>query len=159
MKVISYTRVVVFLCLIVLSGTVFADGVDASWAGLTMDELVDGSDAIVVGEVVDVRPAPASLAEGTGRDIGVVRVTEVISGSSIDAEVMVLFPSERAKVRTSVDITYKVGNKGVWFLRKKTGSDNGKAASLYLADHPQRLMGLEHLETVRKSIKARSLEK
>lgn len=159
MKVISYTRVAVFFCLIVLSGAAFADGVDGSWAGMTMNELVEGSDAIIVGEVVDVRPAPASYADGAGRDIGVVRVTEVMSGGNIDAEVMVLFPSERAKVRTSVDITYKVGNKGVWFLRKKTGSDNGKAAVLYLADHPQRLMGIEHLETVRKSIKARILEK
>ncbi|MEK6758816.1 MAG: hypothetical protein AABY51_03515 [Deltaproteobacteria bacterium] len=159
MKVLFYILVAVFFCLIVLSGAVFADAVDASWAGMTMDELVDGSDAIIVGEVVDVMPDPASLTEGTGRDIGVVRVTEVISGGNIDAEVMVLFPSEKAKVRASVDITYKVGNKGVWFLRKKTGSDKGKAATLYLADHPQRLMGLEHIETVRRLIKARRLDK
>lgn len=159
MKVISYTRVAVFFCLIVLSGVVFADGADGSWAGMTMNELVDGSDAIVVGEVVEVRPAPASLVEGTGRDIGVVHVTEVISGGNIDAEVMVLFPSERSKIRTSVDITYKVGNKGIWFLRKKIGADKGNDAALYLADHPQRLMALEHLETVRRSIKARSTEK
>lgn len=157
MKIMSCSSAAVFFFLTVLSGFIYANAADASWAGMSMDELIDRSDAIVVGEVIDVGPAPA--AEGAGIDIGTVRVTEVLSGGIVDAEVMVLFPSEMARVRTSVDITYKVGRKGVWFLRKKIGPDKAKAASFYLADHPQRLMGLEQLETVRGHIKARSPER
>lgn len=151
----SYTRAAFFFSLMVLSGTLLADGAFASWAGMTMAELVDGSDVVVVGEVIDVRPAPSSSGEGVDTDIGTVSVTEVLSGNMVGGEVMVLFPSERAKVRTSVDITYKAGQKGVWFLRKKPASAKGQAVSIYLADHPQRLMGIEHLETVRGFIKAR----
>lgn len=159
MKEISYTLAAVFFSLMAVCGAVFTGAVDASWAGMTMRELVDGSDAIVSGEVVDVRAADAPDAQGAGRDIATVRITEVLSGGITDAEVMVLFPSERARVRASVDIAYKVGHKGVWFLRKKTGSGKAKDSSLFLADHPQRLMGFEHLETIRGFIKARGQER
>lgn len=157
MEIISHVRVAILFCVTVLSVAVYAGIAGASWAGMTMDELVDGSDIVIVGEVVDVRPAPA--AEGAGFDIGTVSVKEVLSGGLTTAEVMVLFPSERSRVKTSVDISYKVGQSGVWFLRKKPGSVKGQAASFYLADHPQRLMGMEQLETVRGFIKARRLER
>ncbi len=152
-----YARAVFFLVLMVLSGAVFAGDADASWAGMTIDELVEASDVVIAGEVVDVRPAPA--AEGAGSDIATVSVKEVLSGGLTNAEVMVLFPSDRSRIKTSVDITYKVGQGGVWFLRKKPGSAKAQAAPFYLADHPQRLMGPEHLETVRGFIKARRPER
>lgn len=156
MEIISHVRVAVFFCMAVLSVAVYAGISDASWAGMTMDELVDGSDIVIVGEVVDVRPAPA--AEGAGIDIGTLSVKELLSGGLAGADVKVLFPSERARVKTSVDISYKVGQSGVWFLRKKPVA-KGQAATFYLADHPQRLMGMEQLETVRGFIKARRLER
>ena len=155
----SYTRAAFFFCLMEVSGAVLTGGAFASWAGMTMAELVDASDVVVVGEVVDVRPALSLSEEGVDKDIGRVSVREVLSGGIVDDEVMVLFPSERAKVRTSVDITYKVGQKGVWFLRKKPASAKGQVKSIYLADHPQRLMGIEHLETVRGFIKGRRQER
>lgn len=155
MEIVSHVRVAVLFCMTVLSVAVYAGLSDASWAGMTMDELVDGSDIVIAGEVVDVRPAPA--AEGEGIDIGTVSVKELLSGGLAGADVKVLFPSERGRIKTSVDISYKVGQSGVWFLRKKPVA-KGQAA-FYLADHPQRLMGMEQLETVRGFIKARRFEK
>lgn len=154
MKIISGVWLSVLFCMAVLSVAFCAAVAEASWAGMTLEELVDSSDAVVAGEVVDVRPAPA--AEGEGIEIGRLSVKEVLFGGVTEAEVMVLFPSEKSRVKTSVDISYKVGQKGVWFLRKKPVPVKGQAASFYLADHPQRFMGMEQLESVRGFIEGQS---
>ncbi len=51
---------------------------------------------------------------------------------------------------SSTDITYKIGQKGLWFLRLLAP----KSAAIYAADHPQRFVPFANagpsIEAVRK---------
>jgi hypothetical protein len=106
--------VLVFLCL----GASLASGY---WAPLSPEELLAKSELIVLGELT------ASDVEG---DFGVIRVDEVLKGDSLDSVPL----GGRSALVHSAMVTYKVGQKGLWFLRRAQVPAN----PVYLADHPQR---------------------
>lgn len=124
------------------------------WSRLTLEELVEKSELIVIGELVAVR-APEGPRTDVGTDVGIVRVEEVIYAKVESAtpvrEVSLAIPSSRG-ILSSDMIFYRTGQRGVWFLREAPGT----GGEMYLADHPQRLQADTEAATVRSIVRARA---
>lgn len=104
------------------------------WARLSDDELVAGSDLIVLGEWLgETQVAFESAAKGQG--VGVIAVSQVLKGKAEPGFVLVQRPGVGA-LRSSSDLNFERGQRGMWLLRAKPGGAQG----IYLADHPQRFV-------------------
>ncbi|HET7875246.1 MAG TPA: hypothetical protein VFN71_06950 [Methylomirabilota bacterium] len=127
-----------------------APGTHAMWAKLTEGELIAQSDLIMTGEVVgltEVRLAP----DQPRLTLAVLRADEVVKSDRSRGYVLLgLGPTDRP--RSSTDIFYRVGQRGLWFLRSQPGSEG-----IYLADHPQRFVPAERadpqLQSLRRGLK------
>jgi hypothetical protein len=117
----------------------------AIWEQMSLEQLVDRSDLIVVGEIV------AGDGNSSGPyELGTIKVSEVLAGaSSKGLSAVLLAMRQRGGLVASDSIVYRAGQSGIWFLRKAPGE------GYYLADHPQRRMPESMLEQVRKTISTR----
>lgn len=112
----------------------------AMWAALDDTALLQGSDLIVLGEWQgQTAVAAPDLASG---DIGVIGVSEVLKGKAQDV-VLVALPAA-AGPRSSSDPAFRRGERGLWLLRLRPGSQG-----VYLADHPQRFVPLRQAARIR----------
>lgn len=117
--------------------------------GMTVDQLVEQSQLIVVGELVSLARHPDLPAT----DLGSIRIDEVLlaraprSGSD---RASLLVPSRGTGPVVSTAVFYTVGQRGVWFLRRDSGQ-----AEAYLADHPQRLMAPNEADRIRAIVLSR----
>lgn len=116
----------------------------AIWESMTVEDLVQQSDLIVVAELGESRPVSPGAHE-----IGVLRVSEVLVGPR-DLRTAALGVRRKGGLVASDEIVYRSGQRGIWFLKRAAGD-----AQYYLADHPQRLMPLTALEAVRKVVLAK----
>lgn len=110
---------------------------DAMWVKLSDAELIDGSDIIVSAELIgqtQFRVAP----DQPKLTVGVLRVDEVLKGDAGISVALLVLPSPNAP-RSSTDLVYRKGQKGLWFLHVRDQKDSG----LHRADHPQRFVPLE----------------
>jgi hypothetical protein len=126
-------------------GTVSGGGLFAS---MTVEQLVDSSQLIVVGELVSLTTHP-NLA---GTDLGTIRIDETIlsrAARSTPDRASLLVPA-RGGLAVSTAVYYTVGQRGVWFLRRDSAQ-----AEAYLADHPQRLMAASEASRVRAVVASR----
>ena len=119
-------------------------------ARMTLEELVDRSDLIVVGQLATVEPIPSS-----SNDLGTIRVEEVLLAKGKPAEPVreagLVLPSTRGPISSDL-VFYKAGQRGIWFLRTAPGT----APARYLADDPQRLVAEADLAKVKAVIRART---
>jgi len=95
--------------------------VSGYWAPMSPEELLKNSHLIVVGELTE------SDVEGA---FGVIRVDEILKGDPIESVTL----GGRSALVHSATVTYRVGQKGLWFLRRAPGATN----PVYRADNPQR---------------------
>lgn len=113
---------------------------EALWIKMSLEELVRQSDLIVIGELVSLRSQ-----KERSFDLGRIRIEEVILGKEDAVDVILAVPSPRAPL-SSTSILYKIGQRGLWFLRRQTESGSAH----YLADHPQRLQPEENVRLLRE---------
>lgn len=104
----------------------------AMWASLSDDELIRKSDLIVLGEWL----GHSILNTGHSSDltVGVIAISEVLKGPSTSTVALVSIPAATAP-RSSSDLVYRQGDRGLWLLRLRPNS-----TGIYLADHPQRFV-------------------
>ena len=102
------------------------------WAQLSDVDLVEQSDIIVSATLVRTE-RQAMPGSAMSREIGVLDIREVLKGPGNLSVAHLALPSGDAP-RSSSDIRYSIGQKGLWFLRPLP-SAGGR--SLYRADHPQ----------------------
>ena len=126
--------VVLALSLILILNVATAN---AMWAKLTDTELVEQSDVIITAELTGHTQATINQVEF---DVGVLKVEEVLKGDKNQAVIHLALPSTEGP-RKSDDIFYKEGQKGLWFLREREAEGE---SGIYLADHPQRFLSIEH---------------
>jgi len=107
---------------------------DAMWPELSQMELIEQSNLIVTGSLIG-RTAVAVQPEGVNLTLGVIKIETVLKGDENQSVTLLILPSRSGLVLAGI-IDYKVGQKGLWFLRLRTSQDHG----LYLADHPQRFV-------------------
>ncbi len=110
-------------------------GAGAMWAGFSDEQLVAASDIIVLGEVVGSQPDREAMR---------LKVSETLKGEVDGPEVLLSSPPAQAP-RSSTDIVYQVGQKGLWFLRISRQSGQDK---VYSADHPQRFISAEQAQAI-----------
>ena len=119
----------------------------AMWARMTDSELVQQSDAIVIGEIIG--QTEIVLAQpATKLTLAVIRVNEVLKGDR-RATVMLLETPASGQPRSSSDILYRNGQNGVWFLRLRSKTDSG----VYRADHPQRFQSVDEAAALTKMLR------
>ena len=126
-RLVGATLVVVFALLLPRSGT-------AMWAQMSDAELVASSDLIVVGEWLG-QTEVVLQAGATPQAIGVVAVSETLKGTATAGFALVQRPAATAP-RSSSDLDFERGQKGLWLLRAKPGGTK----AVFLADHPQRFV-------------------
>ena len=125
-------------------------GALALWAPLSDTDLIETSDLIVVG-TLSKRITARDPADGRIQTIGVIDVDEILKGDRATKTVRLALPALEGPVSSS-DITYKIGQKGLWFLRLLAP----KEAEIYTADHPQRFVPFANagprIEAIRKRL-------
>ncbi len=104
------------------------------WAQMTDDDLIRSSDLIVVGEWMGQTSA-SHRGQPAGSDIGALAVTEVLKGKA-GTTLALLAVAGAAAPRSSSDITFRRGDRGLWLLRRHSDGP----IDLYAADHPQRFV-------------------
>lgn len=120
----------------------------AMWARLTDSELVQQSDAIVIGEIIgqtELVLAPPAIK----LTLAVIRVDEVLKGDKHANVVLLELPA--GELRSSSDIVYRRGQNGVWFLRLRSKTERG----VYGADHPQRFQTIDQAAPLIKMLRDR----
>lgn len=124
----------------------FAVPVYGSYVAYDFRELMDSSPRIVTAELIGTGQLKVSGSGGTRR-IGVLSIESNLKGPGDPSVVFLALPDSTPGVATS-GVTYDVGQRGLWFLRRPDGRDD----ELYLADHPQRFKPLpEATETVERT--------
>ncbi len=119
----------------------------AMFAQMSDEELVRRSDLVVVGEWIG--QSRVQLAAGGGPlELGAVTITEVLKG--VPGQTLALVATVAGDApRSSSDMAYRRGDRGLWLLRLRQGS-----TGIYLADHPQRFIpdagGAARIEALRK---------
>lgn len=119
--------------LVMLGGLLPQKG-QAMWAKLQDAELIAQSSVIVMAELIGETQITLP-AQDTALRLGVLQVTETLQGSGLPPFLLLVLPSATG-LRSSTDIVYHSGQRGVWFLRPSPAAGHG----LYLADHPQRFL-------------------
>ncbi len=112
---------------------------NAMWVALTDTELIQQSDIIVIGELIG-QTQVMLMACQERLSLGVLQVKEVLKGDKAQTLLLLELPSPEVP-RASTDISYKKGQKGLWFLRVRNPGEIG----IYLADHPQRFLAIEQM--------------
>ena len=123
------------------------------WVQLSDDELIQRSDLVVLGAWVGQTEVSLSAAAGS-LALGVIAITEVLKGPPAQGIALVVVPSRDAP-RSSSDIAYRSGDRGLWLLRQRPGAESG----LYLADNPQRFVpaatGAARIDSLRRALARR----
>ena len=140
-----------YLVLIIALGFIISlQTANAMWVKLSDTELVEKSDVVITAELIGQTQVNINQATFV---VGVLKVEEVLKGDQGQTIILLALPSAEGS-RSSTDIFYKDGQKGLWFLRKrKVKGESG----IYLADHPQRFVSEKHadaqIEIIRNILK------
>jgi len=127
-----------------------------TWMPMTDEQLITGSDLIVVGKVVWVENGQVSTAS---KDRASILVQQVLKGDSSVIMAPLAFPGQNRgyltwtgdfhSTRTNADIFFDIDQEGVWFLKYQ------QATGDYVIDHPARFKPLFFLEKIRQTLERR----
>ncbi len=112
-------------------------GMQASgdYSYLSPEELAKQSDLIVTGEFLGSNAIQPSNA-ASPLQLGTIRVESVLKGQSGLSVVYLNLPTPRPNgLVGSADILLKPGQKGLWYLKRKS-------EGLYVIDHPSRFVDM-----------------
>jgi len=102
----------------------------------------------VRGELAALKRLEAT-AESPPLWVGTIRVESVLKGPAALGVALLALPSP-AGPRSSTDLGYREGQRGLWFLRVRHPEGSG----LYLADHPQLFVPQSKADRIRELEKA-----
>ncbi len=121
-------------------------GVNAMWARLSDAQLVETSSMIVVGTFAKTSTVSS---DGRTQTVGVIEIDTVLKGDLGTKTIWLNVPQPGTPISSS-DIVYRIGQKGLWFLRRLAP----ETIAIYAADHPQRFVPYANarprIEAVRK---------
>jgi hypothetical protein len=117
---------IIAACVALLAGSLAGSSAEACWIQVPLESLVAGADAIVVGKIVAVEPAPGEA--DYEYDVGTIKVREVIKGRDLLVRLtgsadraLLHFPAATNRLRVSTDLRYEKGQVGVWLLTLRRG--------------------------------------
>lgn len=130
-RIKSWLFVAAMLALMLLTA-----GAQAMFARMSEDELVAASALVVVGTLARQE---TDVAGGETRRVGIIEVESVLKGGSNPGMVRLALEAPGQPVASDA-ITYRVGAKGLWYLRPLGAADSRGGTQVYAADHPQRFV-------------------
>lgn len=120
------------------------------WLPVSYEDLINGSDLIVVGKVTEVT---ADAHDEGATTCGTLEIQQVLAGDSPGDTVKLDFPSPVTTAGTDgtapavpTDVYYAAEQEGIWFLRKDEFS------GCYRADHPARFKPIPLLSKVQAEL-------
>jgi hypothetical protein len=118
----------------------------ASWAYVPQEIRMMQADLVVVGTITKL--GNGITQNGRAYDVGVIAPTKILKGKpKKKADIRVAWPASRAGgLRVSTDITYRVGQKGVWVLTAD------KTRPVYWANYPTDYQPVSKLAQIRKKL-------
>lgn len=122
--------------MIVAIVVVAATGAYAMIVRMSDQQLIDNSQAIVVGTLTRFVQVP-DPADGEIRTFGVVEVHEALKGR-VSETLLLAVPQPGAPI-SSADIFYQIDHKGLWYLRRVSQSQ----PPVFAADNPQRFVPID----------------
>ena len=131
----------------------FVAQVQADFAPVALEKLVDDAAVIVQGKVTKVEDA-GFKRNGRAFDAAAVQVTAVLKGDAKLKEVRIAQPG-MGGLAVSTDIRFKKDQEGIWLLNQEKDAKDREAAVLW-ATHPSQLQPSKEKETVAKAIKAQA---
>jgi len=133
-----------------LALVVASPGAHAMWAAYTMEELIFSSGLIALGTLTKITD-DVRTADGGVRAIGTIEIETLFKGPPGTKSARLDLPRPGAPAK-STDIRYRVGQKGLWYLRQPAAVGDG----IYAADHPQRFVPYDRagpqIEDLRKRL-------
>ena len=101
----------------------------ASWAYVPQEIRIMQADLVVVGTIS--KPGKAIKRDGRTYNVGVIKPTTILKGKlKLKDDIRLAWPAPRGGLRVSTDITFRVGQKGVWVLTAD------KTLPVYWATYP-----------------------
>lgn len=134
-------------------GACLAAEVQADFAPVAMEKLVDDAAVIVQGKVTKVEGA-GFMRNGRAYDAAVVQVTVVLKGDPKLKEVRIAQPGAGG-LAVSTDIRFKKDQEGIWLLTKQKDA-KGKEAEVYWALHPSQFQPAKEKDAIAKLVKDRA---
>lgn len=120
--------------LLALAPGLYPGPAHSMWAALSDDELERRSELVVQGRWAGT--ATAGVAPGQAPvEFGVILVDDVLRGPA-GLKVVLVRQRTVGAPRSSTDLTFEPGVRGLWFLRAGASGPEGD----YLLDHPQRFI-------------------
>lgn len=96
----------------------------ACWIDIPLEDVVQGSPLVVVGEIKRIKTAPRSRY---AYDTAFIKVERILKNSGLKTpqeageKIPLAMPSINNRNRTSTDIRYQKGQRGVWILEFHKG--------------------------------------
>jgi hypothetical protein len=112
------TRLIIFACVIFSA----ISRVNASWIDVPLEEVIAGSQVVVIGKIESIRVAKPSNKYDYQYDTAYITVSKVLKNElknriiKKDIKLPLAMPSINNRVSTSVDIRYEYGKEGIWIL-------------------------------------------
>ncbi len=121
--------------------------VEAKWARLSNEELIERSQLIVAATLVAGEDGSFELQ---GMPVAILRAIRIYRGQADGTQIYLkLLP--KGKPISSSDLVYRSGQSGIWFLKE---SEYG--SGIFYIDHPQRFWPLEREPLLLQLLKQRS---
>ena len=115
------------------------------YAYLSPEDLAKQSELIVVGEFLG-RDRVQTAASAGPVDIGVVKIQSVLKGDSkLTVAFLALPPLRPNGLVASADIVLKVGQSGLWYLKRRQ-------EGLYVVDYPNRFVPMPEAQARIKAL-------
>jgi hypothetical protein len=139
------TRRRLLLCGVAAAALLNMAPAQADWAALTLQELAQASELIVLAEFLGQEAV--QQGDAPAQNIGVLKVEQFLKGQNGQNMVLLLLPLPRANgLVSSADVALRKGQRGLWYLRLRS-------PGLYVVDRPDRFVPLEaatpHLKALR----------
>ena len=139
----SMTRLSIAASLVLI--TTLAPRCQASWAYVPQEIRIIQADLVVVGTIEKL--GKAIKRRGRSYNVGVIKPTMILKGKpKRKGDIRVAWPAPRGGLRVSTDITFRVGQKGVWVLTAD------KTLPVYWATYPTDYQPMAKLAEMRKKL-------
>lgn len=124
--------------MLLVIATLMASTAFACWEDIPLDEVIQNSDVVIIGEITSINVAePPKQAEQYQYDIAQITVQKVILNTlknkviEPNQKLPLSMPSINNKLHLSTDLRYRIGKKGIWILKFQ----NGKFWAKYPKDY------------------------
>ncbi len=106
---------------------------DFSYQEVSPKLLIQDADIIVIGKIEKVEYAKP---DKRAMDIGTIKIQKILKGEGKFSHIFIVFNSKNRTQKSNMDITFNIGNEGIWMLKANKKNAANPDGSHYRAYHP-----------------------